>query len=324
MTQSSYTCPYCRQSSTPNTDNCPQCGAPVSIGLKTTEGGWTDMPPIADLTRIQAGRSSVQIEGSIGAVADWNLAAGEGLYFPHHGLKWVEPSVTLGTVPIVKPWTRYRAGRPLVMLNATGPGHIAFAHQAPGEVIAIPLPAGATVEVGENRLLVATQNVAYDWTESDVWYTASGSTSADQGAGAGLLRMGLDLTGVSDDDNRSSEQTEFHYPVGRYLDRFTATDRPGLVLIGAGGNAYQRDLAEGETILVKPPALLFKDPTVAMQLHVEYPAAGLKLWRTWGNRYLWLRLWGPGRVGIESQYAAAADPGTHFGSMSPATQHLWT
>ncbi len=43
-------------------------------------------------------------------------------------------------------------------------------------------------------------------------------------------------------------------------------------MIGAGGNAYTRDLAEGETILVKPPALLFKDPSVAMQLHIEYPA----------------------------------------------------
>ena len=80
---------------------------------------------------------------------------------------------------------------------------------------------------------------------------------------------------------------------------------------------------EGETILVKPPALLFKDTTVAMQLHIEYPAAGVKFWRTWGNRYLWLRLWGPGRIGLESSYPAAAAPGTDFGSMSQATQHMW-
>ena len=47
------------------------------------------------------------------------------------------------------------------------------------------------------------------------------------------------------------------------------------------------------------------------------------LGRSWGNRYLWLRLWGPGRVGLESLYTAADDPGTNFGSMSQATQHSW-
>jgi hypothetical protein len=56
---------------------------------------------------------------------------------------------------------------------------------------------------------------------------------------------------------------------------------------------------------------------------VEYPAGGKKFWRAWGNRYLWLRLWGPGRVGIESCYTAAADPGTDFRDMSQATQQSW-
>jgi uncharacterized protein (AIM24 family) len=111
--------------------------------------------------------------------------------------------------------------------------------------------------------------------------------------------------------------------MGQYLDRFSAGERPGLVMIGARGNAYMRTLAEGESLLVKPPALLFKDPTVAIQLHVEYPGAGIKFWRSWGNRYLWLRVWGPGRIGIESGYVADDDPGTDFGSVSPATQHAW-
>ena len=96
-----------------------------------------------------------------------------------------------------------------------------------------------------------------------------------------------------------------------------------MVLVQVSGNAYVRDLAAGESILVKPPALLFKDPTVGMQLHVEYPAAGAKLWRTWGNRYLWLRVFGPGRVGIESCYDRLDDPGTDFRDLSPHTDHLW-
>jgi uncharacterized protein (AIM24 family) len=320
-TTETYTCPYCHQTSAAATSSCQWCGAPVDVRLRTTSGGWTDVPAIADMTRIQAGQSSVQIEGGISGVADWNLAPGDGLYFPHHTLLWQEPSVTLSNLPLSKPWTRHRAGLPMFMAQATGPGRIAFSHDTPGEIIALPIQAGAAIDVCENRLLVATQGVDYDWYESGVWYSTSGRDAADTGAGAGLLRMGLELAGQ--ERERKAEETRWHYPMGQYLDRFNATDRPGLVLIAAGGNAYTRELAEGESLLVKPPALLFKDPTVAVQLHVEYPSAGVKFWRSWGNRYLWLRLWGPGRIGIESCYLPDADPGTDFGSVSQSTQHNW-
>jgi uncharacterized protein (AIM24 family) len=95
------------------------------------------------------------------------------------------------------------------------------------------------------------------------------------------------------------------------------------VLVGARGNAYNRVLAPGEALLVKPPSLLFKDPSVTAQLHIEHPAAGAQFWRSWGNRYLWLRLVGPGRVGIESCYEPDADPGTDFQQTSNATRHVW-
>ena len=61
-----------------------------------------------------------------------------------------------------------------------------------------------------------------------------------------------------------------------------------------------------------------------MQLHVEFPAAGVQLWRTWGNRYLWLRVTGPGRVGLQSSYDRLEDPGTDFLDSCQYTQHLWT
>ena len=95
-------------------------------------------------------------------------------------------------------------------------------------------------------------------------------------------------------------------------------------MVQVSDNAYVRDVAAGESILVKPPALLFKEPSVAMQLHVEYPAAGLKLWQTFTNRYLWLRLSGPGRVGLQSCYDHLQDPGTDFRDLSPHTDRLWT
>ena len=79
------------------------------------------------------------------------------------------------------------------------------------------------------------------------------------------------MAGDHRDDRRN--ETEWHYPLGRYIDSFTAGEQPGVVMIGAGGAAFIRDLAEGESLLVKPPALLFKDTTVNFQLHVEYPRA---------------------------------------------------
>jgi hypothetical protein len=137
--------------------------------------------------------------------------------------------------------------------------------------------------------------------------------------------MGLDLAGIDSGDRNDAGDNEidWHYPVGRYVDRFVAGERPGVVLVQVGGNAFVRDLEAGESILVKPPALLFKDPTVAMQLHVEFPAAGAQLWRTWGNRYLWLRVHGPGRVGLQSSYDRLEDPGTDFQDSCQFTQQVW-
>jgi len=50
------------------------------------------------------------------------------------------------------------------------------------------------------------------------------------------------------------------------MDRFYAQQQPGLLLLHAAGNSFERTLAPGETILIKPNSLLFKDSTVAMQL----------------------------------------------------------
>ena len=322
-----YTCPYCRRPSTGEGASCPNCGAPVDITLRTTAGGWTELPPIADMARIQVGHSQVEVSGRSVPAAEWTLAAGEGVYFPHHVLLWQEPSVELAPMSMRGEWKRMRAGLPLVMLTAKGPGRIAFSHDTPGEVIALPLEAGGSIHVCEGRLLMASEGVAYGWQDSNVWYSTSGGTdAADTGAGLSVLKVGLQVAGMAGDRDRRDDrrnETEWHYPLGRHVDTFTAGERPGVVMIGAGGAAFIRDLAEGESLLVKPPALLFKDPTVNFQLHVEYPKAGMKLWRSWGNRYLWLRLHGPGRVGVESCYVAEQDPGTDFHDTSGATQQLW-
>lgn len=322
----SYSCPYCRTNSTGADSTCPNCGAPVDVTRRTTSG-WTELPAIPDMTRIQMGGSTMQIMGKLAPAADIKLAAGEGIYFPQHVLLWQDPGVAVDSMGGLRAgWDRMRAGLPVIMLQATGPGTISLSDDAPGELVAIPLQTGQTIDVREHRMVAATLGLAFEWYDSGVWFMTRGDPNATtQSGGAGLLKMGMDLAGL-DMGGRAEErrdETEYHYPVGRHVDRFTANDRPGLVLVQAGGNVFMRDLAEGESLLVKPPALLYKDATVAWQMHVEFPHAGMKLWKSWGNRYLWLRVWGPGRIALQSSYDRLEDPGTDFRESCQFSQQIW-
>jgi hypothetical protein len=69
--------------------------------------------------------------------------------------------------------------------------------------------------------------------------------------------------------------------------------------------------------------LLFKDYSVAMQLHFEHPAGTWRSWRSWGERYCWLRLFGPGRVAVQSAYGRFEDSGGNLTACSPATRSQW-
>jgi uncharacterized protein (AIM24 family) len=284
--------------------------------------GWQEQPPIKDMARIQFGQSSCQIEGTYVPSADFKLAgpagaaespagavespagagdspAGAGqsadwIYFSHHHVLWIEPTVQLQAMPMEAGWNRVRAGLPLVMLAASGPGHIALSDDAPGEVVAIPLQAGQGMWVREHRFLAATGNVAYSWQQSGIWI----------------------VTGSGDD-------RETHYPLGMYLDLFQARDAPGLLLLHSPGNTFIRDLAAGETICIQPSSLLYKDPSVGMQLHIEYPrAAGLTFSGRYSYRQVWLRLWGPGRVAVQSVFERP-EASNQISSHSPATTTAW-
>jgi uncharacterized protein (AIM24 family) len=189
-------------------------------------------------------------------------------------------------------WKRLMAGMPLVMTQAMGPGRIAFSKDTPGELIAIPLNPGESVDVREHVFMIATHSVGYDWFNSGIWYTTQSSDGKDR---------------------------ETHYPIGIYMDRFSADTTAGLLLLHGAGNVFVRDLQPGQTILIKPTSLLFKSPTVRMHLHFEYPAGTWRSWRTWGNRYLWLKLQGPGRVAVQSHFAPMEDNGRTISSTEPLT-----
>jgi uncharacterized protein (AIM24 family) len=263
----------------------------------TTDSGWNELPPIRDMAKIQFGQSFCQIEGKYVPVADFKLAVGNGIYFTHHILLWKDEQVQISAMPMAGGWKRMFAGMPLVMTQAAGPGRIAFSKDAPGELIALPLNPGQSVDVREHVFMVATHEISYDWFQTGMWF----------------------VTG-------SGNERETHYPLGMFMDRFTATSAPGLLLLHGQGNVFVRTLAEGEHIMIKPTALLYKDPHVRMHLHLEYPGGNTNFtwWGNWSNRFVWLRLHGPGRVAVQSHFPPMEDPGRQIQSIEPlSTRQQW-
>jgi uncharacterized protein (AIM24 family) len=290
-------CHWCGQIFSAADQSCPSCGSPVDVRTAVSDSGWSELPPIKDMAKLQFGQSFCQIEGKCVPVADFKLAAGDGLYFTHHLLLWRDEQVQVGVMPLAKGWKRLFAGLPLIMTEAKGPGRIAFSKDQAGELIALPLQAGQSIDVREHVFMVATSHVAYDWFQSGIWFSTS-----------------------------NGKDTETHYPIGMFMDRFRAGDKPGLLLLHGAGNIFVRRLEPGQTILIKPTSLLFKDDSVRMHLHIEKPGgtAGWNTWRPWYTRYLWLRLSGPGRVAVQSHYEPMEDPGTNLVQTEPlTTTHQW-
>jgi uncharacterized protein (AIM24 family) len=289
-----YTCPYCRIPSEGGGDSCPHCGAPVDIRERVSDSGWIEQPAIRDMARIKFSRSTCQIVGTYVPVAEMNLHDDDWVYFSHHNLLHTEPRVRLENMRMKGGWNRIRSGMPLIMMTARGPGHVAFSADRPGETIAVPLQHNQAVDVLEHRFLVATGNVNYQWENSGIWFAT-----------------------------QNGDEQEYHYPLGRTMDRFWAQGGPGLLLLHAQGNTFIRDLQPRERICIQPSGLIWKDPSVRMFLHFEYPKG--QYWFS-SARYqaksVWLTLEGPGRVAIGSVFERPEMVGQVI-NCSAATTQVW-
>jgi uncharacterized protein (AIM24 family) len=289
-----YTCPYCRIRSDGSGGTCPHCGAPVDVRERVSDSGWAEQPPIRDMARIQFGRSTCQIIGKYVPVAEMSLHEDDSVYFSHHVLLHTDPAVRLDTMRMAGGWNRMLSGMPLIMMTARGPGHIAFSADRPGETLAVPLQHNQAVDVVEHRFLVATGNVNYQWENAGVWFTT-----------------------------QKGDDQEYHYPLGQTMDRFWAQGGPGRLLLHAPGNTFIRDLGPGERICVQPSGLIWKDPTVRMTLHFEYPHGAY--WFSsarWQAKSVWLSLHGPGRVAIQSVFERPEMVGQVM-RYSSATTQVW-
>ena len=289
------TCSWCGTSCLAGVLSCPGCGANLEAPATPRPSGWTKVPGRKDMARLQFGNSSCQIEGDYVPVAEFRLAREDSLYFAHHVLLWKDTDLRLSLHPIKGFLRRIFAGMSLILSNAQGPGHLAFSRDAPGELIALPLQPGESVDVREKLFLVATGQVTYDWLRTKIWYTT----------------------------RSEKKKNRTHYPVGRFMDRFSAQSTPGLLLLHAAGNVFVRNLASGQNILIRPTALLFKDPAVRMQLHFEQPRGGFQTPGSQWNRCIWLRLTGPGRIAAQSVFEPLEGEHEFIVRNSRSTQFRW-
>jgi uncharacterized protein (AIM24 family) len=255
-------CEWCQSQNPTGSTSCQSCGAPLDVKNLVSDSGWREAPRLRDMTRVHFGNSTCQVDGEIVPAFEVNLADGESVYFEHHVLLWKEARVPTAVLPLTGMMKRLLAGMPLVITTVTGPGRAAFSRDATGELVLMPLHPGTELDVREHAFVLASRSIDFSYVRIK-----------------GLRNI---LFGGQ----------------GMYMDRFVATDAPGLLVLHGYGNVFERRLAAGESILVEPGAFLYKDASVTMQVEMQRFSTGL----LGGMGMSLVRMTGPGRLGIQSMY----------------------
>jgi uncharacterized protein (AIM24 family) len=255
-------CQWCKGQNAAAATSCRSCGAPLDVRDLVSDSGWREAPRIRDLTEIQFGQSTCQVEGEVVPVAEINLGAGDWIYFEHHVMLWKDATVPLATMQLQGGIKRALAGMPFIISIAQGPGRIAFSRDATGELVLLPLHPGMELDAREHAFLLASHHISYSYVRIK-----------------GLRNI---LFGGQ----------------GMFMDRFVTAAAPGLLILHGYGNVFERTLGPGESLLLEPGAFLYKDSTVAMNVETQKLATGL----FGGTGMNLAKVTGPGRVGIQSMY----------------------
>jgi uncharacterized protein (AIM24 family) len=281
-------CPTCQAPLAPEARFCTNCGAPAPQA--TQVGAYTEPIPETDNPKepIVLGDMRIKVEGELVPVVDVELGTQQSVYFEHHILLWKQPNVTLGFMGLQGAAKRFFAGLQIFISTAKGPGNIAFSREAPGQIVSLRLGPGQSIDVREHQFLLASTNVKYDFFFQQ-----------------GLANVLFSRTGL-------------------FIDRFSAQQGEGIVLLHGYGNVFEKNLAPGEMIDVEPGAWLWKDSNVRMDtisVLQSQGAGGLlgALGAFVGGAALQMnRFYGPGRVGMQSMtyHAPAAEGAQQTGGTS--------
>jgi len=203
---------------------------------------------------------SYHLDGELAPVLTVDVSQ-RPVFFEQHILFWKHPDIHISLKPMHGILKRFVAGVQMFILQASGPGCIAFSRSAVGHIVPIRLAPGQTMHVRAHQFLAATDTVDYGFEMV-----------------SGLL-------------NRAMGET------GTFLDRFSAGAEEGVVWLHGHGNVFEKTLAEGESIEVQPLGWLYKDPSVRMETDSDTFTSGLLGSNT---NFIFNRLTGPGRVGLQS------------------------
>ena len=200
--------------------------------------------------------------GELVPVLTVDLEAGQSIYFEHHILLWKHTQVEISLLPMKGALKRMMAGMQIFVTSAAGPGQIAFSRDGAGHIVALHLEQGQTLEVREHQFLAATQGIEYTF---------------QRVRGAASMLFG---------------------GTGFFIDRFRATNGPGILWLHGYGNVFEKTLATGESIDIEPGGWLYKDPSVTMTTNLQTLSTGF-----FGSMSIVCnRMTGPGRVAIQSMY----------------------
>lgn len=255
-------CQWCHAQNRPETASCDTCGAPLNARDVVSDSGWREAPRLQDMTEFHFGHSTAQVEGDLVAVVEIALGEGDSVFFEHHVLLWKDEQTRLAAMSTAGGVQRTLAGMPFVLSTAHGPGRVAFSRDAPGELVVLPLPPDAELDVREHAFLLASHPVDYSFVR------IKGLASILHGGG------------------------------GMFMDRFRTAGESGLLVLHGNGDALERTLLPGEKILVEPGGFLYKEASVQMEAIAQNVRTGL----LGGRGLYLAEMTGPGRVGIQSMY----------------------
>jgi uncharacterized protein (AIM24 family) len=232
-------CQWCGGHNGVDAQSCERCGAPLDARKVVSDSGWREAPRLRDLTKVHFGSSTVQVDGGVVPVAEFELSPSDSIYFEHHLMLWKDSEVPMSVMSTPGGARRLLGDLPFVLSVANGPGRVALSRDAGGALVMLPIDPGTELEVRGHALVAASGTLSYSFTKVP-----------------GLRTMMMAGTGM-------------------YFDRFVATTTPGVLVLHGYGNVFERLLAEGETIQLEPGGFLYKDASVAMEvMNVDIAGAG--------------------------------------------------
>jgi uncharacterized protein (AIM24 family) len=269
-------CTSCGVAASDDARYCQICGAALPPG-PPLHAATPPAPDPADIvtTRdpLQVGDVSIEVEGGLVPVANVHLGGTYSVYFEHHILLWKQPIVSIKVRGRQGMARRFFAGMPIFLSEASGPGNFAVSRESVGQIVAVTLAPGQSIEVREHQFLLATNTVEY-----------------------GYVSVGSVATALF---TRTGSRT------GLFVDRFTGGAESGVVLLHGYGNVFKKVLEPGEVLDVEPGAWLWKDSTVQMSATSLVGSGHGGLVGAIGNLMAGIsvslnRFVGPGAIGIQS------------------------